>query len=601
MNKYVKMSLFSILSFSAMIRYIPSVSAFNQTSSLIHFENYTTPNGIDNFGSGNASITIYPNQSQSLVGKTFNVCQLFYAENAVDAESINYTLNAKFAPALKAVVGERLNKTADSVTEYEIIDYIQTLNTHQVEGADTPQELEGAYSDYRYFLEDVRDEIKKLGIVGDTITVSQTQSDGSFTLSNLEFGYYLIDEITDNEQKHQACSLIMVNTANPQGTINIKSDYPEIIKKIHEDDQNIAWNDLADFEIGQIVPYKFESHISNMNGYDTYYYAWEDKMDDCLTFNKDSVKITISDGTKDYVLENTEFDILQNVENLTFKIEVSDIKAIVDREFNQMNDEKENIYGQSVRLDYNATLNDKAKDFTGRDGFENTVRLQFSNDPDRDGNGETGYTPWDTVVCFTYKINVSKVNNHNKVLANAKFRLYSDANCQNEVFVKATDSGYIVINRDSAGSTQPSVAVEMVSDNNGRFTIFGLGSGTYYLKETESPAGYRVIEDPIKIEINATFVEDRNHYLPGDGATDKALVNLAATANIKEFLNLTWKEQNQDLVTDTNDGAVNLTVINTVGIKLPQTGSSITLGLITLSVILAITAQRKAKKYNENA
>ena len=36
---------------------------------------------------------------------------------------------------------------------------------------------------------------------------------------------------------------------------------------------------------------------------------------------------------------------------------------------------------------------------------ENDVRLEFSNNPDSNGEGSTGYTPWDTVVCFTYKLN----------------------------------------------------------------------------------------------------------------------------------------------------------------------------------------------------
>lgn len=49
---------------------------------------------------------------------------------------------------------------------------------------------------------------------------------------------------------------------------------------------------------------------------------------------------------------------------------------------------------------------------------------------------EVRYTPWDTVVCFTYRLNPIKTNDHDKVLDGAKFRLYSDADCKNEVYVK---------------------------------------------------------------------------------------------------------------------------------------------------------------------
>ena len=97
---------------------------------------------------------------------------------------------------------------------------------------------------------------------------------------------------------HSAGSLCMVNTANPEADIHIKSDYPAVTKKIQEDDNrddigNEGWNDIGDYEIGQTVPYRYESNIPNMNGYDTYYYAWHDVMDEALTFNPDSVGIKI--------------------------------------------------------------------------------------------------------------------------------------------------------------------------------------------------------------------------------------------------------------------------------------------------------------------
>ena len=66
-----------------------------------------TPNGVADFGQGSASITIQPNNGQSLVGKKFNVYKLFDAENAVDQESINYTWNDAYKTALQTVVGKK--------------------------------------------------------------------------------------------------------------------------------------------------------------------------------------------------------------------------------------------------------------------------------------------------------------------------------------------------------------------------------------------------------------------------------------------------------------------------------------------------------------
>lgn len=114
----------------------------------------STAKGVADFGRGNASITITGNTEQTLVGKKFNVYKLFHAENAVNGESVNYTIHAPFAQALKTVVGKRIGKLQDTVTEYEVIDYIQTLNTNPVEGAQAEQKQEASYSDLRYFIEE---------------------------------------------------------------------------------------------------------------------------------------------------------------------------------------------------------------------------------------------------------------------------------------------------------------------------------------------------------------------------------------------------------------------------------------------------------------
>lgn len=573
--------------------------------------NSNTQGGIANLGKGSASITIKGNDGQSLVGKKFGTYQLFNAENAVGMESINYTFNPEYEPALKRVVGKKINKNEADVTEYEVIDYIQTLNMNPVEGASTDQTLEGRYSEFRYFIEELRDTMVQLKEEPSIINVTETKSDNTIEIQGLNYGYYIIDEITANEGTHQAAALCMVNTANPTASIQIKSDYPSIIKKIQEDDDRESigsdgWNDIGDFEIGQTVPYKYETNVPNMSGYDTYYFAFHDKMDKALTFHKDTVGIEIRSDKKVYKLKTNEFSISENISGETFVVEIDDLKKIVDREFPEgLNNLNESNYGQLVTLTYNATLNDNAANDTGRPGFENDVKLEFSNDADGDGKGETGETPWDTVVCFTYKINGLKINNHDKELANAKFRLYSDKECKNEVFVKESANGYIVINRDSVGGNDhsggsvPSTAVEMKSDDKGVFTIFGLDGGTYWLKETSAPAGYRPILDPIEIKVIPTITTDRNNYIKGDGATDKTLQALNATAHIKTFLDGAYKDDDLNLITDVNDGSANITVVNQVGKKLPITGSNATIIMLGAGMIM-MTGAVVSKKRKEN-
>lgn len=575
-----------------------SVPVFAETVSQ---NTFTTENGVVDFDRGEASITISGNNaSKSLTGKTFHLYQLFYAENAIGLESVNYTFNDACKSALQNVVGAKINKFASEVTEYEVIDYIQSLNNNVVEGANAVQTEEGYYSDFRYFVEDLRDELVNVNAdAADIITVMDVNEDGVVVLQGLEYGYYIIDEVSNNAGTNSASSLCIVNTANPDSAVKVKSDYPSVVKKIQEDDNqdivgNDGWNDMADYEIGQTVPYKFTSTVPDMNGYASYYYAWHDVMDEALTFHPESVEITISDGSQEYTLDSSEFTVTENVGDETFVIEIKDLKTLVDTEFDHLDDLGHNTYGQNVVLTYQATLNDKAAEATGLPGFQNDVRLEFSNDPDSTGVGKTGYTPWDSVVCYTYRLNGLKVNNHDKVLENAKFRLYLDEACTDEVYVKESEYGYIIMNADFISDETLSEAVEMSSDENGEFYIIGLDSGTYYLKETAAPAGYRTLLDPIKIDVKATFIADRNNY------SQDTLIDLEVSAHVTEFLEGEYTENDTELITDVNTGTANLTVVNTVGSKLPVTGSSATLIMVGVGSALMLVSKGLGRKKKGN-
>lgn len=477
--------------------------------------NLNVVNGNVSFNQGNASILIQANPNQSLVGKSFRVYKLFDATNSKDNSSIHYTLNSVYADKIKAIVSKKLNKQVD---DQDVVDYMMSLD------------VEGNLSAYRYFIEEVQKEISSLD--ASVVTVDSVDASGNIRLDKLAYGYYLIDEVTNVTNKHAASSLTMVNTANPNASFQIKSDYPEIVKKIYEDDLNVGWNDIGDFEIGQNIPYKYESSVPDMSGYTSYYFGFDDVMDTGLSLKENSLQIKINDTIVDkslYTLTKTENGFTVQFENLK---NVPNVKA-----------------GQKIILTYDAYLNENCVTRIGENGFENKVRLSFSNDPQSDSKGQT---PWDSVVCYTYQIKGLKTSDKDVKLEGAQFELYRDKVCTDKVDLKKSANGYVL----SAGSKDV-----LSSDTNGSFIILGLDQGTYYLKEIKAPDGYQILKEPVEITITPTFIGDRNNYVSGNSA----LQDFKATSFEKV------------LSTSKPDTSVALKVINQTGSKLPITGSAGTL------------------------
>lgn len=588
-KKYIKIQIMSLCLFLClgMMPMIPKVLAAQALQ---------TENGIVTLHNGNAKIVLQGNEKQTLVGKEFGVYQLFDAQSSKDQESIVYHVNKTYEKALQNVVGKKLSKAPALVSENEIIATFEKLRTSTKEGNE---------SAFRYFMEDVQAALSEVHAEPIHIQVKDCISgSGNVEIKGLAYGYYTVVELTDNQNKHAATSLCMVSTANPNTTIQIKSDYPTIEKKIKEDDNNVGWNDIGDYEIGQTIPYKYTINVPNMSGYKKYYVTFHDKMDDALNYDKNSFKLELilEDGTRynlekgdDFIIRTALASLETGKEQLKdgcrFEVQLLDLKATYER----LTSKKDEYKGKIV-LTYNASLNEKAAIHTGRPGFENDVKLTFSNNPNAGHEDEMGETPWDTVVCFTYKIHGTKINNQDKVLEGAKFKLYRDEACLDQVLVSKNEAGYVVRNQ---GAPETGYEEFIVSGKNGEFIIYGLDQGTYYLKEVEAPAGYRLLESPIKLVLTPTFTENRNAYLKGEGAGVNTLISLKATADFKTFFDLSFTTSHDDLITDVETGSVNLKVINKVGMQLPVTGSSLTLILVVAGcacMMIGFYAMNKKKQ-----
>lgn len=371
----------------------------------------------------------------------------------------------------------------------------------------------------------------------------------SGTAASVPAGYYLVkDKDGSQKDKNDVYSTYIVRVVNSDVTVDPKSGVPSFEKKLKDkndtDGFTTDWQDSADYDFGDEVPFKLEGTVaSNYADYTKYYFAFHDVEDPGLTFNRDSVKVYVGDVeiTKGYQLVTDGL-----TDGCTFEVKFANLKTI-----------KAVKAGSEIRVEYTSTLNENAN--LGQQGNVNKARLQFSNNPNDSQNGEngpTGNTPWDNVIVFTYKVVVNKIDKDQQPLAGAAFKLEK---------------------KQSDGTYQPvKDFTSYVTDSNKptSFEFNGLDDGKYKLSETKTPAGYNTIQ-PITFTVTATHniewtTEKRTDVLTGLSGS-KASGEIAFTA-------------------DKSAGSLTTNVVNKPGSSLPETGGMGTIVLYVAGAALVVAA-----------
>ena len=380
--------------------------------------------------------------------------------------------------------------------------------------------------------------------------------------NTLAGGYYLIVDTTENVAAGSAYNKALLQVA---GDINItvKTDAPTVEKKVLEDDKynqddgfGQGYNDAADYNMGDAVPFRLIGSVPDMSRYETYKYIFHDTLSPGLTLNEGSIKVyAASDkaGTdKAEIIGWTK-----NVYGQSFTVSFDDLKTVSDVG-----------QGKYVIVEYTAVLNQNAQ--VGLDGNPNSAYLEYSNKPDQStsvGNN-TGNTPEDKVIVFTYELDTVKVNGQNDTekLQGAEFKLHN------------TDNKWVIVNADGKVTGWADTEAEgsvLTYDANGLFKVIGLDDGQYYLKEIKAPAGYNTLSSEIMVLIYAVTINGQTWT---DGVASSILKSLEVTADGRYRIG------------DVSTGIAEITVANNKGITLPETGGTGTTLIYIIGAVLVIGA-----------
>lgn len=396
---------------------------------------------------------------------------------------------------------------------------------------------------------------KHLTAVAATSTETKGADKSTYVINVTGDGYYFVKD-TGNIAENDAATKYILAVRGEDVSVVAKAEVPDIDKVIVKaDSANGGEGKGTAQDVGSVVEFKVTSKFPAMDGYDTYTYIVNDTMSAGLTFNND-VAVTI-DGT-----EYTNFTVAVSGQSFTIT-------------FNNFINQKANA-GKDIVITYSATINENA---LTTDKETNTVNLQYSNNPNDDSS--KGKTPDKVVYVYDFDIVVDKYTGDETTgtrLAGAKFVLYKTENGKNlYYFYNANDKKVQWVELADDAAVAAAVAggtiTQVVTDGNGTAKFQGLDSGTYYLHETEAPAGYNLLKEDVQVTITATY------------NADGTLASSSATSTNNGQYQQTQKIENKSGTELPSTGGMGTTIFYVVG--------SI---LVLAAVVLLITKKRMGNR-----
>lgn len=497
--------------------------------------------------------------NNTVEGKTLDLYQIFTATK--NGENVAYTLNSAYEGFFKnntrisgseSLTGEALSEKA-----YE---YVKTqVGEDGKNGTGFAKEILGWI-------------LANADTVAATHTTAPTTA-GTTVIRDLAYGYYVVYPLgaTDTsaapgEQDYTSVASL-VSVTDPTVTINMKSNYPTVVKKVND-------KNADDVNIGDEVTYTLTSKVPDMTGYTSYVFNFKDTLSAGLTF-KEITSVTVGSGENVQNVtagtgDNT-YTLTQDGQNITITM-------------NNFLASNANKAGQEIKVTYTATLNKDA--VTGFDPNTNKATVEYSNKPGTDDKGESEPSKVD-VHTFNFTIFKYYLKGADKTgLANAEFELYKaneagDAADENAK-INIVDEGNGVYRQATADEAKVTgfTSAKIVSDDDGKVLVKGLDAGSYYLRETKAPEGYNKLLSDIKIEIKPVYDETT-------GKLTSYSVDYTYNGTTTPGTAITTKDNSPEVAVENKTGA-----------QLPSTGSKGAL-MVTLAGIVLFGALTASKAFGK--
>lgn len=436
------------------------------------------------FAAGNdGTITI----SNATVGETYAVYKVFDLTYEGDAVAYSYTKTGESNALYTALTSETSPFTLTTVTTTDNV-YSVSLKAGKTA------------ADVSKFLTDNKTLLTQ---TGDT----KTANSATVTFENLPYGYYYITSsvgtvVTIDSAKKDVTVIDKNQTPGWDPKDPQKPDESGEQGKFVAAAENGTYGKTSTAAIGDTAYFKINAFAPKYAGDKLVAtYKFVDTLTDGFTYNKD-LKVMLG-GTG--LTKDTDYTVSVNGQTITVVVNAGTIasypvEAHLSITYSATVD-KDAVYDNTNTVDMSWTVypnkdnGDPDPDQPPYDPNDPENPSEDPKDPENPGESKT-----DTYV-FGFNVQKYKksVADANK-LTGAKFKLYDAATGGKEIPVVMVSTG--VYRVAVAGET----GVEIEA---GAAQIFGLDAKTYYLEETEAPAGYNILTARVPVEIKAdTKTED---------------------------------------------------------------------------------------------